>query len=79
LTDLKTTPATAGVSNRQRNCAHCDRELVNAHGVHMGIPFGHKSYQQGMDKEWVKLLVCASCYDDFTTIDNIQRTGDQTI
>lgn len=55
------------MESRQRICPGCDRELINAQGVHMGVPFGKPP--------GTVILVCAKCYDNFIN----QRTGDETI
>lgn len=66
------------VSNRQRNCSKCSKELVNANGVHLGTPFG--IWQERLpDDGWQKWLLCARCYDQVTIKDNVQRTGEDVI
>ena len=50
-------------ANRQRLCAKCSRELINASGVHMGTPFAYTFNDP-------KVLVCAKCYDDATVDDH---------
>lgn len=66
--------------NRQRKCWKCDVELVNATGVHMGIPFAHTTaYKLMVPKIPFRVIVCGRCYDVITTKDNIQRTGEEVI
>jgi hypothetical protein len=64
-----------GTASRQRKCTKCATELVNARGIHMGIPFGHWHYKGDSP-----MLVCIKCYDALTVDENkIQRTGEETV
>lgn len=56
-----------------KTCWHCKRELVNANGVHLGIPFalwqkhspnGHSPMDPRSEPR-IELL-CSGCYDEVT-------------
>lgn len=59
--------------SRNKSCTKCGRELINALGIHMGIPFTkwfkHVPYSfSPMDRraEGTEMLVCSRCYDEIT-------------
>lgn len=49
--------------SRSRSCSKCRVELLNSHGVHMGIPFAYTFSDP-------RVLVCSKCYDDMTVDEN---------
>lgn len=55
-------------SSRRKTCSKCDVELVNATGVHMGIPFGHWHIRDTNSGRLTRrsMLVCSNCYDEIT-------------
>jgi hypothetical protein len=67
--------------SRERYCSNpkCNELLVNANGVHMGIPFGKWQQTTGHSGVWRSLIMCAKCYDEVTVKDNVQRTGEEVI
>lgn len=67
------------LASRTRNCSKCQLELVNSTGVHMGIPFGHWTYRDGIKPSSALIIVCAKCYDVMTVKNNMQITGEEVI
>ena len=70
------------MDTESKRCWKCAGELINANGVHMGVPFAHTTAYQLLDpKIPVRVLVCGKCYDHITVNPDtkVQRTGEETI